>query len=351
MLYDNGLLASLYADAHRRWGDPFHAEVARRTCGYVLREMTAEQGRFLSAQDAEVDAREGGNYVWTPDEVRTALSGAGLGADDVAFAFRLYGLDGAPNFKDPHHPEAPAVHVLRLSARPDALAAAWKMDPRAFASARARVDAALLAARSRRPQPMTDDKTIAAWSGLMAEGLADAGDALGERGFVDAAARGARFVLDRMRAADGRLLRCWRNGVAEIPAFLEDHANLANACLSVARASGDPSWRSHARGLLDDAERLFRDPASGAWFETEDGAPDLFVRVRSTDDGAMPSGTSAVLRASVALAEAEGDAARLDRVEASLDAMAPSLREQPVAASGSVLAARRLAAARARMRG
>ncbi|MFM9144522.1 MAG: thioredoxin domain-containing protein, partial [Phycisphaerales bacterium] len=92
MLYDNGLLASLYADAHRRWGDPFHAEVARRTCAYVLREMTGEHGRFLSAQDAEVDAREGGNYVWTPDEARSALSGAGLGVDDVAFALRLYGL-------------------------------------------------------------------------------------------------------------------------------------------------------------------------------------------------------------------------------------------------------------------
>jgi hypothetical protein len=351
MLYDNGLLASLYADAHRRWGDPFHAEVARRTCGYVLREMTGEHGRFLSAQDAEVDAREGGNYVWTPDEARAALSGAGLGADDVSFAFRLYGLDGAANFKDPHHPEAPAVHVLRLSARPDALAAAWKMEPRTFAAARARVDAALLAVRMRRPQPLTDDKTIAAWSGLMAEGLADAGDALAERAFVDAAAQGARFVLERMRTPDGRLLRCWRGGTAEIPAFLEDHANLANACLAIARATGDAGWRAHARALLDVAERLFRDPASGAWYETEDGAPDLFVRVRSTDDGAMPSGTSAVLRASVELAGADGDMARLDRAEASIDAVAPGLREQPVAASGSVLAARRLAAARARMRG
>ena len=351
MLYDNGLLASLYADAHRRWGDPFHAEVARRTCAYVLREMTGEHGRFLSAQDAEVDAREGGNYVWTPDEARSALSGAGLGVDDVAFALRLYGLDGAPNFKDPHHPEAPAVHVLRLSARPDALAAAWTMEPRAFAAARARVDAAMLSARARRPQPITDDKTIAAWGGLMAEGLADVGDALAERAFVDAAALGARFALERMRTPNGRLLRCWRGGTAEIPGFLEDHANLANACLAIARATGDAGWRVHARSVLDVAERLFRDPASGAWYETEDGAPDLFVRVRSTDDGAMPSGTSAVLRASIMLAEADGDMARLDRAEASIDAVAPGLREQPVAASGSVLAARRLAAARARMRG
>ena len=351
MLYDNGLLASLYADAHRRWGDPFHAEVARRTCAYAMREMTGEGGRFLSAQDAEVDAREGGNYVWIPEEARAALAATGLGADDVSFAFRLYGLDGAPNFKDPHHPESPAVHVLRLSARPDALAAAWAMEPRAFAAARGRVDAALLAARARRPQPMTDDKTIAAWSGLMAEGLADAGDVLGERTFVDAAAAGTRFVLERMRRPDGRLMRCWRDGTPEVPAFLEDHACMANACLAIARATGDAGWRGHARSLMDAAERLFRDPASGAWYETEDGASDLFVRVRSTDDGAMPSGTSSALRASIAIAGLDGDAARLDRAEASIDAIAPGLREQPVAASGSVLAARRLAEARARMRG
>jgi uncharacterized protein YyaL (SSP411 family) len=206
------------------------------------------------------------------------------------------------------------------------------MEPRTFAAARARVDAALLAVRAQRPQPLTDDKTIAAWSGLMAEGLADAGDALAERAFVDAAAQGARFVLERMSTPDGRLLRCWRGGTAEIPAFLEDHANLANACLAIARATGDAGWRAHARALLDVAERLFRDPASGAWYETEDGAPDLFVRVRSTDDGAMPSGTSAVLRASVELAGADGDMARLDRAEASIDAVAPGLREQPVAA-------------------
>jgi hypothetical protein len=126
---------------------------------------------------------------------------------------------------------------------------------------------------------------------------------------------------------------------------------MANACLAIARATGDAGWRGHARSLMDAAERLFRDPASGAWFETEDGASDLFVRVRSTDDGAMPSGTSSALRASIAIAGLDGDAARLDRAEASIDAIAPGLREQPVAASGSVLAARRLAEARARMRG
>ena len=349
MLYDNGLLLSLYADAHRRWGDPFHAEVARRTGRWAVLEMTGDGGRFLSALDAEVDAREGLNYVWTPDQARDALREAGGDAELEAFAFRLFGLDGPPNFRDPHHPDEPATHVLRMADRPDALCAAWGMERDAFDRARFRVLAALEAARGLRAGPAVDDKTIAAWSGLMAEGFADAGEALGEPGFVEVAERGAAFVLTRMRGADGRLLRTWRDGRGDADAFLEDHACMANACLALGRVTGDPGWRAQARGLMDAAEAAFLDPATGAWFETRAGADDLFVRVRSTDDGAMPSGTSSALRASVALAEADGDPARLDRAERALESIAASLREQPVAASGSVLAARALAAARERL--
>ena len=345
MLYDNGQLASLYADAFRRWRDPFHAEAARRTCEYVIREMVGEGGRFLSAQDAEVDAREGANYVWTPEEARAALEAAGCVAD-WAFAARLYGLDGAANFKDPHHADAPAVHVLRLSARPDALAREMGITDAEFAARRTRVDAALLAARSLRRQPGTDDKTIAAWSGLMAEGMADAGAALGELAFLDAAARAASFVLVQMRGVDGALRRTWRGGTASVDGFLEDYACMANACLALADATGGPHWRGEARALLAAAEARFLDPASGAWFDTVEGAADLFVRVRSVDDGAVPSGTASILRAMIRLGRAERDVAMLDRAERAIAAIAPALREQPVASSGTVLAARALAAAR-----
>jgi len=339
MLYDNGLLASLYADAHRRWGDPFHAEVARRTCGWAIREMTGEHGRLLSAQDAEVDAREGAFHAWTPAQAQRAMEAAGLDRADVAFALRLYGLDGAPNFRDPHHPDAEPVHVLRLADRPDVLCRSWGIEPREFDARRHRVDAALLASRDGRPRPLTDDKTLACWSGLMAEGLADVGDALAEPAFVEAAARAMRFVLERMRRPDGRLLRAWRDGTAEIPGFLEDHAACANACLTLAGASGDASWLVAARELMDAAERAFLDPASGAWYDVDGAADELFVRVRSVDDGAVPSGTAMALRASLRLASRTGDEARADRARTAIDAVAASMREQPVASSGTVLAA------------
>ncbi len=339
MLYDNGLLASLYADAHRRWGDPFHAEVARRTCGWAIREMVGEDGRLLSAQDAEVEAREGAFHAWTPAQAEGAMDAAGLDRADLEFGLRLYGLDGAPNFSDPHHPEAEPLHVLRLADRPDALCRAWGMTPGEFAARRRRVDAALLASRNDRPRPLTDDKTLACWSGLMVEGLADAGDALAEPSFVEAGAKAMRFVLGRMRRPDGRLLRAWRDGTAEIPGFLEDHAACANACLALARASGDASWVERARELMDVAERVFLDPASGGWYDVDGASDELFVRVRSVDDGAIPSGTSMALRASLRLAARTGDDARAERARTAIDAVAGSMREQPVASSGTVLAA------------
>jgi hypothetical protein len=344
MLYDQAQLASVYAAAFRRWSRPLHAEVARRTCECVLRDMTGEDGRLLSAQDAEVDAREGANYVWTPAEARAALEDAGDGAS-VPFAMRLYGLDGAPNFRDPHHPDSPAVHVLRMAARPDVLATEMGIPLHAFLAQRTRVDAALLAARARRRQPITDDKTIAAWSGLMVEGLADAGAALGDAAFIEAACRAARFVLDRMRSPEGGLLRTWRAGVGSVDGFLDDYANMASACLALARVTGDANWCDEAGQLLRAAESRFLDHGSGAWFDAPAAGTDLFVRPHSMDDGAVPSGTSAMLRVQAELATACGDPGIADRAERALRAVARTVREMPVAASGTVLAARRVRAA------
>jgi uncharacterized protein YyaL (SSP411 family) len=125
-----------------------------------------------------------------------------------------------------------------------------------------------------------------------------------------------------------------------VEAFLEDYANMANACLALAHASGDWRWRDDARLLIAAAELRFLDPTTGAWFDSPAMAPDLFTRVRSMDDGAMPSGTSSILRAMAALAMADRDAAMLARAQRAIAAIAPALREQPVAASGTVLAAR-----------
>ena len=343
MLYDNGQLASIYAEAHARTGDPYHAEVVRGILDYVGREMTDEDGAFWSAQDAEVDAREGGTQIWTTDEMRSSLVDAGL-ASDVDFAFALYGLDAGSNFRDPHHPDAPPANVLRLRDRPEAVAASMGLDPDAFAARRARVDAALLATREGRKQPALDDKILASWNGLMIKGFADGGRVLGESAYVDAANRAADAVLARLGRADGGLNRTARGDVVQIDAFLEDYALLAEGLLALHRATGDPRRVEQASALVEAARARFWNDERGGWYDTQAGQSDLIVRASNINDGAVPSGAGTMLLNVIELARLTGDARYLDTAEAALGGMSGGIVANPSGAARSVIAVERLAA-------
>ncbi|MCW5766162.1 MAG: thioredoxin domain-containing protein, partial [Phycisphaeraceae bacterium] len=324
MLYDNGQLLETYARAARVYRSALYERVARRTAAYVLREMTAPDGAFFTAQDAEVDGREGLNYLWTMEDFRSVLGA------DAPRAARLYGVDLGPNFRDPHHPDAPAVNVLRLEAEPDEPTAAW-LDG---------VNQRLLAARGRRAQPRRDDKVLAAWNGLMIGGLAVAGRELGEAMLVEAAARGARGALGRLwRADEGRLLRCERAGGEPAAGTLEDYAMMAHGLLALAAARPDErAWVDRAAGLVGAAERRLGDGAGG-FFDAEEGAESLFVRPRSTYDGAMPCGASVMINAMIDLHAFDGAGGWLRRAAKCLATVSAAVADSPV---GSINATRGL---------
>ncbi|MDX2119183.1 MAG: thioredoxin domain-containing protein [Planctomycetota bacterium] len=321
MLYDNAQLAVVYAKAARAFGDADYASVARRTCAYALREMQDARGLFCSAQDAEVDAREGLSYIWTPAEVREAITDS----DDAAFALRVFGLDRGPNFRDPHHPSEPAVNVLRLDARVDA------SERERFE----RVCRVLYDARNRRKQPHRDDKVITAWNGLMIGALAICGELLADRAFINHAARVAGGLLAAHRRTDGLLLRSSRGAVHGPPGVLEDYAALAWGLAQVARATGEDRWRGEASGLIATAARVFGAGASsasldGGLFDTPAAARDLFVRARSTHDGAMPSGQSLMLHALLDVHRSDDRDASLVMVRGLLGSLAGPIAESPI---------------------
>ncbi|MEO1237174.1 MAG: DUF255 domain-containing protein, partial [Planctomycetota bacterium] len=116
MLYDNGQLLELYAEAVETWRGERHvalyARVVRETAEYLLREMRDGSGAFWSAQDAEVNTKEGENYVWTAEQVREVLAREDDAERLTGLALAMYGLDAGPNFRDPHHPDAQPVNVL-----------------------------------------------------------------------------------------------------------------------------------------------------------------------------------------------------------------------------------------------
>lgn len=333
MLYDNALLARVYARASTAFGDSEYARIARETCEYVLRELRTGEGGFASAQDAEVDGREGLNYLWTEDEVNSALH-----PDEAKLAIKVFSLDAGPNFKDPHHPEEIARSVLRLTDRPDRVAQTMGMEIDTFHARMSRVRGTLLAVRNKRPQPHLDDKVLASWNGLMIGALAFTGKTLQEPRFTAAASEAADFILKHMTAPDGHLMRSRRFETSGGHGFLEDYAFVVAGLLDLAGAVDDrPSAKRYtdaAYSLNEKVHELFADE-HGIHFDVEADAGNLFVRARSTHDGAIPCGTSVQLHNLLAMHHN-------DRAAGLLSGIAENLREMPLGIANATRAALRV---------
>ena len=325
MLYDNGQLVEAYCIAHDiapPTDDPGHYErVVRATCDYVLREMTDASGTFWSAQDAEVDAREGGNYVWTEQEVPVAVADADLA--DLARV--LYGFDKGANFQDPHVPGAERVNVLYLPRPLHAVAAERGVPLAELIGLKARIDRRMLAVRDRRPQPSTDDKVLAGWNGLMIAGFARAARTFEEPRYARAAAAAAACILEQMRQPNGGLYRTMRGDTVRIPGFLDDYALFVHGLLELHRTDGQARWLEAATALMARAGERFG-AAAGGYFDTLDGQSDLFVRTRGTYDGAVCSGNSQMVHNLLDLHELTGDATCLHRAVLDLRSFATSMR-------------------------
>ncbi len=274
MLYDNALLARAYlhgwqARGHQRW-----RRACEDTLDWALREMRGPEGGFFSALDADSEGEEGRFYVWTREEMTAALGEAGLGASAEAILTH-WGVTEAGNFE--------GRNILHLPGGPDA------PDPEHLARARE----VLYEIRSRRVWPGLDDKRILSWNALMVAALADAGAALGRPDYTEAAVGCAEFIQERMRDADGRLLRTWKDGQGRLNAYLEDHAYLLEALLTLYESTFDARWFDAARSTAEAMIERFADPERGGFFTTSHDHEELVARRKDADDHPIPSGNSA----------------------------------------------------------
>jgi uncharacterized protein YyaL (SSP411 family) len=315
MLYDNASLARLYAAAHPLAPELGFDRVARATLDFVRRELTGEDGAFLSAIDAETDGHEGAYYVWSTDELHAALSPEAYELLSV-----VYGFDGPPNFED-------ELYVLHL---PQPLAEVARARGTDVAALLARIEpfrVALLRAREQRKRPLVDDKVLGDWNGLMIGAMADAGRRLSAPEYVQAAARAADVVLDRLRGPSGELLHAFRGGRAHVAAMLDDYAFLVEGLLLLASAANEPRYRDAAARLADEQERRLGDEVGGYFAAGHD--PRLLFRGKPAHDGAVASGNGISALNLLELHEATGEARYRDRAVAALGAFGPDVERMP----------------------
>jgi uncharacterized protein YyaL (SSP411 family) len=304
MLYDNGPLLAIYAQAYLATGEQLFAETANQTADWMLADMRSPEGSFYSSRDADSEGEEGKYYVWTPGDVAGLLE-----ADDFALFARRYGLDKDANFEGNWH-----LTVREAVDDPDG-----------------RIDKArsvLLAERDKRVAPGRDDKQLTAWNALAIRGLAIAGRILERDELVDAAADAARFVHDRL-FVDGRLLASYKDGDARFPAYLDDYALMIDALLELLQSRWDTGQLRFAAALADLLLEHFEDPDGGGFYFTADDHEALMHRPKPLADEAMPSGNGVATLALQRLGHFLGEQRYIDTAERALRNAWKAMDEYP----------------------
>ncbi len=304
MLYDNGPLLALYAEAYLATGDELYGRIANETADWILADMRSPNGGFYSTRDADSQGEEGLYYVWTPEEVQALLSG-----EQYEIFARHFGLNAEANFEGKWH--------LTVRETEKAIAEDGGMTEQAVAELINAARATLLKVRAKRVAPGRDEKQLTSWNALMIRGLAIAGLALGRNDLIESAGKSADFIRKNMMV-NGRLLASFKDGQAKFPAYLDDHAFLLDALLELLQADWNNSYLGFAIELADLLLDHFYDPGKGGFFFTADDHETLMHRPKPLADEAVPSGNGIAAFALQRLGFLLGDTRYLDAAEKTL---------------------------------
>lgn len=275
MLYDQAMLMWAYTEAWQVTGDDAYRTVVSEIADYLRREMTSNDGDFFCAQDADSEGEEGRFYTWSYDEFRDVVG------DDSLVDLMSVHTDG--NFHDEATGSATGLNIphVRMSRLKEELThMTWPA-----------IRQRLYERRSLRTWPLTDDKILADWNGLMIASLARAGRAFGDEGLTAMARRAYDAVVGHLGGRDGgKWSHRYRNGHRAVRSMLDDHAAVALAAFELYQTTSERIYLDDVRLHLDIIEQRFSD--DGVLYMTDADVHDAIVRQKQGFDSAYPSGNS-----------------------------------------------------------
>jgi len=312
MLYDQAMIAMAYTEAYHITGEDIFAQTASEIFTYVLRDMTASEGGFFSAEDADSEGEEGKFYVWTEQEIKEVLG------EDYGKEFNdIFSITTPGNYRDESSGKETRLNIPHLKN----YNANGSND---FESAREK----LFNIREKRIHPLKDDKILTDWNGLMIAALAKAAIVLNEPVYLDAAEKAAEFVLHSISKGE-RLLKRYRNGVAALDAHLDDYAFMAWGLLELYEATFATKYLSQALDLMNIMVEDFWDDKNGGFFLGSDQSEKLIVRSKTAYDGAIPSGNSVAVMNMVKLTRITGNTKWAELAEKTIRAFSEDVNRTP----------------------
>ncbi len=324
MLYDNGLLLKLYADALAIGPDALFESAAKETAAWLLREMRDANGGFYSAMDADTEGEEGKFYAWRREQARRLLN-----EDEYLLVETLYGLDKPANFD--------SKWVLRRTDSWRSVVHRLSLDEVEASALLASAKEKLFEARETRTRPAIDRKVLAGWNGLVIAGLAHAGQVLHEPAWVDAAEQAADFCRDHLWNGE-RLLATWKDGTSQTAAYLDDYAYVLMGLLELLRVRWREETARFALQLADTVIERFEDSDNGGFFFTEHDHEQLIHRPKPSNDDALPPGNGVLASVLLSLGHLFAEQRYLDTADRTL-AWARGAMEQAPAQHCALLSA------------
>ena len=273
MLYDQAMLLIAYTEAYQATKREEYKRIGEEIIAYVLRDLTAPDGGFYSAEDADSEGEEGKFYLWTVDELEETLT-----TEELDQVIKVYGVKPEGNYLDEASRKRTGKNILHLKDGLNEIPVIEEANYKLFEE------------RETRPRPILDDKVLTDWNGLMIAALSKAGRAFQVDEYIEEAMRSAEFILGRM--FDGyKLLHRYREEEAGIDGFLDDYAFMVWALTELYQATHEKRFMDKAVELNRIMVERFSDPSGGFYFSAED-SKELLIRKKELYDGAMPSGNS-----------------------------------------------------------